>query len=68
MRLYIDRYVEINFYSLINGRNNAQLYKLIISHKNYGWASQDERGAWNLMMRNDNAHDFFVNYIEKLRR
>jgi len=65
---YMDRYVEINFYSLVDGRNNAQLYKLIISHKNYRWASQDERDAWNLMMKNDNAHDFFIDYIEKLRR
>jgi len=65
---YLDRYVEINFYILSDERNNAQLYKLIISHKNYRWASQNENGTWNLVMRNNNAHDFFINYIEKLRR
>ena len=65
---YMDRYIEINFYILGDERNNAQLYKLIISNKNYRWSSQSERGAWNLIMRNDNAHDFFINYIEKLKR
>ena len=65
---YLDRYMEINFYILGDGRNYAQLYKLIISHKNYRWSSQDERGSWNLVMRNDNAHDFFIDYIEKLKR
>jgi hypothetical protein len=72
---YMDRCIEISFYILIDEQYGSkryvlQKYTLIVSHKNYSWAEavQEDKGSWRLIMKNDNAYEFFINYLERLRR
>jgi hypothetical protein len=64
---YFDRYIEVNFYIVQNGF--AGKYKLVLNFNGYKWsADTDEKGAWELALRNEPAYDFFVSWLETHRR
>jgi hypothetical protein len=63
----LDRYIEIDFYA--NQNNASLLYKLVLNFNNYKWAANaDERGQWKLIMEKEPAYDFFVSWVNSLRR
>ena len=65
----LDRSFEFYFCILADGRTHAEIYKLIVSHIDYSWTlTQDESNSWGLIMKNDDAYNFFVNHIEKYRK
>jgi hypothetical protein len=64
---YHDRYIEIDFYIIHNGIPSK--YKLVFYYNNYNWIKNNKgNNRYELIGRDDNAYDFFISEIEKLRR
>jgi hypothetical protein len=64
---YFDRYIEIDFY--IPQNEYADKYKLLLNFNGYKWSEDtDEKDTWELVFKNEPAYDFFVSWIETLRK
>jgi hypothetical protein len=64
---YLNRFIEIDFYIMRNGY--ALKYKLVLNYHNYKWSEDiEEKNTWELALKDEPAYDFFVSYLETLRR
>ncbi|MDR1221583.1 MAG: hypothetical protein LBL07_01715 [Tannerella sp.] len=64
---YHDRYIEIDFYIIPDGIPSK--YKLVFYYNNYNWIENNKgNNRYELTEKGDNAYDFFISEIEKLRR
>jgi hypothetical protein len=64
---YRDRYIEINFYTVRDGLLSR--YKLVMNYNNYRWLkNNDEKDMWELVMRDEPAYDFFISWVENLKK
>jgi hypothetical protein len=64
---YYDRCIEIDFYIIYNGMPSK--YKLVLYYNDYAWLETNKgNNQYELIAKDDNAYDFFISAIEKLRR
>jgi hypothetical protein len=63
---YHNRYIEINFYIIYNGK--PLKYMLILYYNNYNWIENYNEEDYKLVATGDNAYYFFISEIEKLKR
>jgi hypothetical protein len=64
---YFNRYIEIDFFIVQN--RLAAKYKLVLNFNDYKWSEDnDEKNTWELVIKNEPAYDFFVSWIETLKR
>jgi hypothetical protein len=64
---YHDRYIEIDFYIIYNGMPSK--YKLVLYYNGYNWLRTNKgNNRYELVARDDNAYDFFIAGLERLRR
>jgi hypothetical protein len=64
---YHDRYIEIDFYIVYNGIPSK--YKLVLYYNDYNWIKNNEgSNQYELVRSGDDAYNFFISEIEKLRR
>jgi hypothetical protein len=64
---YHDRYIEIDFYIIYN--KIPSKYKLVMYYNGYNWMSNNKGdNRYKLISRDDDAYNFFIYEIEKLRR
>jgi len=64
---YFDRFIEINFY--IRQSNWEILYKLVLNYNNYNWLkNNDESDMWEFILNGEPAYNFFISWLELLRR
>jgi hypothetical protein len=64
---YHDRCIEIDFYNNYNGVPSK--YKLVLYYNNYNWIKNNKgNNQYELIGGGDDAYDFFISEIEKLRR
>ena len=64
---YHDRYIEMDFYIHYNGVPSK--YKLVLYYNGYNWIRNNKgNNQYELISRDNEAYDFFVSEINKLRR
>jgi hypothetical protein len=63
----LDRYIEFDFF--INQNDVLLAYKLVLNFNNYKWSEDvNEKGTWRLVMEKEPAYDFFVSWVNSLRK